>query len=87
MGQKKDAARYRYQQHPEYFTCGPYDTDGDWQGFSVGILKYVDDPRARYSDPPYKRQLPLNQCIEGRGDTLEKAIDAALKRKKVCANK
>lgn len=70
----KDALRWRYTQREGYFECGPFDTDGDYCGHSVGILKYTDAPGGR------RRQLPLNQCVEGRGDSLEEAIDAALER-------
>jgi hypothetical protein len=75
---EKDAARWRYTQQNYYFETGPHDTDGDWRGYSVGVLKYVDDPSIIYGHPKGKRQLPLNHCIEGRGDTLQEAIDEAL---------
>lgn len=62
-----DAERWRYTQHPDYICCGPYDTDGDYCGYSVGVLKHANG-----------KQLSLNHCIEGRGDSLGEAIDAAL---------
>lgn len=77
---KKDALRWRYTQQEGYFVCGPYNTDGDFSGYSVGVLKYEYDSKARYSEPAYMRQLSLNKCIEGRGKTLKSAIDRALKK-------
>jgi hypothetical protein len=61
---KEDAARWRYTQQKGYFVCGPCRTDGDWGGYSVGIQP--------------TNMTPIYKCIQGRGETLQEAIDMAI---------
>lgn len=70
MSLKADAERWRYTQQEGYFCC-----DGGSDGISVGVLKYKKYPSGMV-------QLPLVQCIEGRGSTLKEAIDKARRKKK-----
>lgn len=62
---KRDANRWRFTQRKGYFECGPWDTDGDFTGYSVGIQK---------------KGMSVNASIRGTGNTLKKAIDEALKK-------
>jgi hypothetical protein len=77
MSIKADAERWRYTQQEGYF-CVYHD-----DGVSVGVLKYFNDIKS-YSG---KTQHPLSHCIEGRGATLKKAIDAARRKVKKVSKK
>jgi hypothetical protein len=66
----KNAARWAYTQQSGYFECGPFDSDGDWRGYSVGVEPLDADGEPTHSN--------LSGCVQGRGDTLEEAIDDAL---------
>ena len=59
-----DAARWRFTQRRGYFCTGPYDTDGDFCGYTVGAQL---DPRTS-----------LNACVMGQGHTLVEALDKAI---------
>ena len=72
----QDALRWRFTQLPRYFQCGPYDTSGEFHGYSVGIEPLIP-PNTHWRE--YDKYPSVNQCILGRGDTLAAAIDAAIK--------
>ena len=75
MSIEQDAARWQYMQQEGYFQTGPYSTDGDFYGYSVGIEPNIPTgihwkERAKYGG--------LNSWIKGRGETLAEALDKAL---------
>ena len=65
---KPDALRWRYTQQTGYFQCGPFTTDGDWDGYSVGVQMAPN--------------TPINKCVAGLGNTLQEAIDNAIQEPK-----
>lgn len=61
------AKLWRFTQHPRFFRCGPYTTDGDFHGHSVGLIN--PDNRSR-------------DFYLGRGKTLKEALTEAVENPK-----
>jgi hypothetical protein len=63
---ERDAKRYAYMMHPDFFeVC---DVDSRVYRYKVGLQSSVEKGFPK----------PINQCIEGYGETLEAAIDMAI---------
>ena len=71
---KKDALRWRYTQQDGYFYI-----DGETD-YAVGVSPQIP-PQTHWKDPINKYTHIIN-CIEGRGKTLQAAIDSALRKMK-----
>lgn len=56
---------WRFINHKHYMECGPYNTYGEWNGYSVGLQK---------------PGMSCNAAIMGSGDTLEEAVVEAISK-------
>lgn len=74
---KADAERWRYTELEGYFFIVGLDD------VCVGVLKYK--PMEMF--PSGREQLPLDQCIEGRGKTIKEAVDQARRKRKAKGEK
>ena len=70
-----DEMRWQFTQQTGYFVCGPYNTDYEWGGYSVGIEPNIPS-NLHWKDR--KKYGGVNSWIKGRGDTLQEAIDKAI---------
>ena len=56
---------WRFITHKNFIECVPYDTDGDFSGYRVGLQK---------------KGMTVNAAIMGSGDTLQAAVLEAVKK-------